>query len=188
MRCKEASLLLEQGAEFATTRMPPLLTRPAMRGMLLKTLLLPESVSTLAPTFGYLGSFKTTVVTFEAPTFTKSNAACLRGGRGSACPTASDWLLTVHGLVAAGCLAASSPGRRLPLHGLVADLLDDVVDTGLALALAGLALARTPACQCRREPLAAPAAPSFPHSLQYGSSQCSSIVVICSTPTSFETH
>ena len=31
MRCKEASLLLEQGAEFATTRMPPLLTRPAMR-------------------------------------------------------------------------------------------------------------------------------------------------------------
>jgi len=32
MRCKEASLLLlVQGAEFATTRVPPLLTRPAMR-------------------------------------------------------------------------------------------------------------------------------------------------------------
>ena len=31
MRCKEASLLLEQGAEFATTRVPPLLTRPTMR-------------------------------------------------------------------------------------------------------------------------------------------------------------
>ena len=31
MRCKEASLLLEQGAEFATTSVPPLLTCPAMR-------------------------------------------------------------------------------------------------------------------------------------------------------------
>ena len=110
MRCKEASLLLlVQGAEFATTRVPPLLTRPAMR---------------------------------DSP------------------------------LLLLGLLA---------VDGLAREGLDDLVDTGLALALA-------PACQCRRAPLAAPAALSdFPHS--NGSSHpCSSIVVDCSAPTSFETH